>query len=164
MSHGTESTTHPATRLDDDDPVPGQDNPAHDTTLLPSGIESPDANESVNRCSQSPGAYVPYDAVQGCGARGTSRAGAAFNEPELTRPDDEPTTIGARTRFAFLNPDRGGARLARGRVPIQHRSPTGVVVPRITTETDNNTQRVACDSRAAPHTMNEEMEEPRILE
>ena len=164
MSHDTESTTHPATRLDDDDPVPGQDNPAHDTTLLPSGIESPDANESANRCSQSPGAYVPYDAVQGCGARGTSRAGAAFNEPELTGPDDEPTTVGARTRFAFLNPDRGGARLARGRVPIQHRSPTGVVAPRITTETDNNTQRVACDSRAAPHTMNEEMEEPRILE
>ena len=31
MSHGTESTTHPATRLDDDDPVPGQDSPAHDT-------------------------------------------------------------------------------------------------------------------------------------
>ena len=25
MSHDTESTTHPATRLDDDDPVPGQD-------------------------------------------------------------------------------------------------------------------------------------------
>ena len=162
MSHDTESTTHPATRLDDDDPVPGQDNPAHDTTLLPSGIESPDANESANRCSQSPGAYIPYDAAQGCGARGTSRAGAAFNEPELTGPDDEPPTVGARTRFAFLNPDRGGARLARGRVPIQHRSPTGVVVPRITTETDNNTQRVACDSRATPHTMNEEMEEPRI--
>ena len=30
MSHDTESTTHPATRLDDDDPVPGQDSPAHD--------------------------------------------------------------------------------------------------------------------------------------
>ena len=61
MSHDTESTTHPATRLDDDDPVPGQDNPAHDTTLLPSGIESPDADESANRCSQSPDAYIPYD-------------------------------------------------------------------------------------------------------
>ena len=32
----------------------------------------------------------------------------------------------------------------------------------VVTETDNNTQRVACDSRATPHTMNEEMEEPRI--
>ena len=31
MSHDTESTTHPATRLDDDDPVPGQDSPAHDS-------------------------------------------------------------------------------------------------------------------------------------
>ena len=26
-----ESNTHTATRLDDDDPVPGQDSPAHDT-------------------------------------------------------------------------------------------------------------------------------------
>ena len=34
MSHDTESTTHPATRLDDDDPVPGQDSPAHDTEAL----------------------------------------------------------------------------------------------------------------------------------
>ena len=28
---GIESNTHTATRLDDDDPVPGQDSPAHDT-------------------------------------------------------------------------------------------------------------------------------------
>jgi hypothetical protein len=27
---GIESNTHTATRLDDDDPVPGQDSPAHD--------------------------------------------------------------------------------------------------------------------------------------
>ena len=39
-----------------------------------------------------------------------------------------------------------------------------MAAPRITTETDNNTQRVARDSRAAPHTTNEEMEEPRVLE
>ena len=160
---GIESNTHTATRLDDDDPVPGQDSPAHDTTLLPSGIENPEADESVNRCSQSPDAYIPYDTVQDCGARGTSRAGAVFNDTELMEPQDGPATVGVRTRFASLNPDRGG-RLVRGRVPIQRRSPTGVAAPRITTETDNNTQRVARDSRAAPHTTNEEMEEPRVLE